>query len=44
MCKSGYERVAIQGLELIKLGRINNASDDFSHVVLFLEIGRHNAV
>ena len=36
--------VPYKRFELVKLGRVNNTPDDFSHVVLFLEIGRHDAV
>src|SRR5262245_40073858 len=44
MRESGYERGAIQGLELVKLGRINNAPDDFPHVILLFEIDWHDAI
>jgi hypothetical protein len=44
MRESDYKRGAIQRFELVKLGRINNSPDNFSHVILFLEVGRHDAV
>ena len=44
MRKAGDQRRAVQRLEFVELRTIDQPRNHLTHVVLLLEIGRHDAV
>ena len=44
MREAGDEGGAVQRLELVELGAVDDARDHLAHVVLLLEVDRHHAV
>ena len=44
MREAGDQRGAVERLELVELGAVDEARDHLAHVVLLLQVGRHDAV
>ena len=44
MGEAGHQRRAVERLELVEFGRIDQPRDHLAHVVLLFKVGRHDAV
>ena len=42
--EAGHQRGAVELLELVEFGAVDQARDHLAHVVLLLEVDRHDAV
>ncbi len=44
MRKAGHQSRSVERLEFVELGRIDNSRDHLTHIVLFLQVDRHDSV